>query len=148
MHLQRWGSSGAVKNHMYEYRVSEIGKIVDGDTVDCVLDLGFGMFCKQRIRLHGIDAPEIHSKDQREKRLADESLGFVTRWISENSKNLIVETFKDDKYGRLLGRFRTQDGRCINDEMVKIGYAWAYDGGTKHKDLDALEAIRKQARSI
>lgn len=133
---------------MYEYRVSSIGKVVDGDTIDCVLDLGFGIFCKQRIRLYGIDAPEIHSKDPREKRMADESLGFVTRWISENSKNLIVETFKGDKYGRMLGRFRTQDGRCINDDMVKIGYAWSYDGMTKNKDFDALEAIRKQERSI
>ena len=133
---------------MYEYRVSEIGKIVDGDTVDCVLDLGFGMFCKQRIRLYGIDAPELRSRDQRERKMADEALGFVTRWISENRNNLIVETFKDDKYGRLLGRFRTEDGRCVNDEMVKIGYAWAYDGGTKNKDLDVLEAIRKQSQSI
>lgn len=136
------------KTSMYEYKVREIGKIVDGDTVDCTIDLGFGIFCRQRIRLYGIDAPEINSKDLREKIMADESHGFVTRWLSENSKHLIIETFKDDKYGRLLGRFRTQDGRCINDEMVKLGYAWAYVGGPRERNLDILEGLRKQANAI
>lgn len=136
------------KTVMYEYKVSGIGKIVDGDTVDCTIDLGFGIFCRQRIRFYGIDAPEINSKDHREKAMADESHGFVTRWLSENSKNLIIETFKDDKYGRLLGRFRTQDGRCINDEMIKLGYAWPYSGGVREKNLDILESLRKQAKEL
>jgi micrococcal nuclease len=133
---------------MFEYKVIEIVKIVDGDTIDCVLDLGFGIYYKQRVRLHGIDAPESNSADSRERGMADESTGFFTRWISENKKNLIVQTFKDDKYGRMLGRFRTGDGRCVNDEMVKLGFAWVYDKNSTERNLDQLDAIRKQSREV
>jgi len=133
---------------MFEYKVVEIVKIVDGDTIDCLLDLGFGISYKQRIRLHGIDAPERNSSDSRERGMAEESTGFFTRWISENKKNLIVQTFKDDKYGRMLGRFRTGDGRCVNDEMVKFGYAWVYDRNSPERNMDQLEAIRKQSREV
>lgn len=133
---------------MYHYSVKEINKIVDGDTVDCTIDLGFGISCKQRLRLHGIDAPELNTKDYRERTLAEGSSSFLSRWINDNKNNLIVQTFKDDKYGRMLAKFITTDGRCVNDEMIKLGYAWHYDGSVRTKDFDAMEALRKQSMTI
>jgi len=132
---------------MYEYKIASVEKVVDGDTVDCTLDLGFGMFCKQRIRLYGIDAPETHSKNLKEKSMGKESKEFLESWLEKNKNNLVIKTFKDDKYGRLLGVIRESTGEVINDRMVKLGYAWSYDGGTKVKELSQLEELRKSAGS-
>ena len=132
---------------MYEYKIASVEKVVDGDTVGCTLDLGFGMFCKQRIRLHGIDTPETHSKNLKEKSMGKESKEFLESWLEKNKNNLVIKTFKDDKYGRLLGIISESAGEVINDRMVKLGYAWSYDGGTKVKDLSQLEELRKSAGS-
>lgn len=128
---------------MYEYEIKEVVKVVDGDTLDVVFDVGFGMFCKQRVRLSGIDTPESNSKDEREKRLASEAKVYVDSWIKAQKKPLIGKTTKDDKYGRLLATIQGDGGRCINEEMVSKGYAWAYDGGTKTKNFDLLLERRK-----
>jgi len=132
---------------MYEYKISSVEKVVDGDTLDCTMDLGFGVFCKQRIRLHGIDTPETHSKNLEEKSMSEESKVFLTSWIEKHKDNLVIRTFKDDKYGRLLGIISESTGEVINDIMVKLGYAWAYNGRTKVKDLSRLKELRKSASS-
>lgn len=123
---------------MFEYAVQKVEKIVDGDTIDIIIDLGFSIFSKQRIRLNGIDAPETNSKDEIEKKLALEAKDFTAKWFAKNP-NLTVKTTKDDKYGRILGEFYSNgQTESFNAQMVRLGYAWAYDGGTKHKDFQQL----------
>lgn len=128
---------------MYEYKIKEVIKIVDGDTIDVLIDLGFDITIKQRVRLYGIDAPESITSDAKEKKLGIESKEYLKKWLLDK-KNLIVKTIKDDKYGRILAKITSQDqdNSCINDEMIKYGYAWLYNGDTKSKDFDAL--IRKR----
>ena len=87
---------------MYEYKIKEVIKTVDGDTVDVLLDLGFNMFKKERIRLNGIDAPESRTLDTEEKIFGLEAKEFLGRRMAE-CQNLWVSTEKDGKYGRMLG---------------------------------------------
>lgn len=128
---------------MYEYSVNEIVKVVDGDTVDIVLDLGFGIFTKQRLRLKGIDTPETLTKDEVERKFGNEAKEFVSIWTI-NQKSLRVKTFKDDKYGRLLAELFGDDDVCLNTILVEKGYAWSYDGvGERVKDFNLLLEKRK-----
>jgi micrococcal nuclease len=128
--------------YMYEYRISNVSKVVDGDTVDLTLDVGFCMFTIQRIRISGVDTPEMTAKDEVERKMANEAKAFVENWLSSN-KNLTIKTTKDDKYGRMLGEIRNDAGVCLNTLLVEKGYAWSYDGGTKNKDIKLLQEKRK-----
>jgi micrococcal nuclease len=127
---------------MYEYIVKEIVKIVDGDTVDIVLDLGFDVYRKERVRINRVDTPESNSKDVNEKKLAIEAKNYVSTWLI-NQKQVKIKTLKDDKYGRLLGEFYGDGDVCLSDLLINGGYAWAYDGGVKNKDLNLLLEKRK-----
>lgn len=127
---------------MYEYLVKEIVKIVDGDTVDIVLDLGFEVYRKERIRINRIDTPESNTKNELEKKLAIEAKDYVSKWML-NQKQVKIKTLKDDKYGRLLGEFYGDGGVCLSDLLIEKGYAWAYDGGVKNKDFNLLLEKRK-----
>lgn len=126
---------------MYEYQIKEVVKVVDGDTVDVILDLGFDMFKKERIRLNGIDAPESRTLDTEEKALGIDAKEFLERRLGD-CDNLWVATEKDGKYGRMLGDIWCS-ATNINEEMVLRGYAWKYDGGTKTKDIRKLKEIRR-----
>lgn len=125
---------------MYEYKIKEVVKVVDGDTIDIIIDLGFDLTKKERVRLAGIDTPESRTKDLEEKELGLEAKEFLERRIAD-CENLWVSTEKDGKYGRMLGTIW-----CgvinINEEMISRGYAWEYDGGKKEKSLDDLRTIR------
>ena len=127
---------------MYEYNINEVLKIVDGDTVDILIDVGFDMLRKERVRLNRIDTPESSSKDITEKQLGLEAKEYLTNWFKKNKK-LRIKTTKDDKYGRILGDIFNESGDCINDLLIEKGYAWSYDGGTKTKDLNILLEKRK-----
>lgn len=131
---------------MYEYKVKRLVEVIDGDTVDIEIDLGFDVSITQRLRLQGIDAPESRTKDLKEK-----VLGLKAKdWLDTQLKqpNLVVKTIKPDsteKYGRMLGViYVLGSNESINDKMIKEGYAWSYDGGTKHKDLELLIQKQKQ----
>ena len=126
---------------MYEYSATLI-KIVDGDTVDVLIDLGFNTTKKERVRLLGIDTPESATKDLAEKKLGIEAKEYITQWFTKNTP-FRLQTTKDDKYGRILGVFTGLDGKTLNDILVQNGYAWAYDGGTKKKDFSLLLEKRK-----
>ena len=126
---------------MYEYSATLI-KIVDGDTVDVLIDLGFNTTKKERVRLLGIDTPESATKDLAEKKLGLEAKEYITQWFVKNTP-FRLQTTKDDKYGRILGVFTGLDGKTLNDILVQNGYAWAYDGGTKKKDFALLLEKRK-----
>lgn len=127
---------------MYEYKVKEVIKVVDGDTVDIVIDLGFSLTKKERVRLSGIDTPESRTKDLEEKELGLQAKEFLERRLDDAvGYNLRVKTEKDGKYGRMLGEFHIGDIN-LNKEMYDRGYAWKYDGGTKKKDLNELKIKR------
>ena len=126
---------------MYEYS-STLVKIVDGDTVDVLIDLGFNTTKKERVRLLGIDTPESATKDLVEKKLGLEAKEYITQWFVKNTP-FRLQTTKDDKYGRILGVFTGLDGKTLNTRLVDEGYAWAYDGGTKKKDFALLLEKRK-----
>lgn len=126
---------------MYEYSATLI-KIVDGDTVDVLIDLGFNTTKKERVRLLGIDTPESATKDLAEKKLGLEAKEYIIQWFTKNTP-FRLQTTKDDKYGRILGVFTGLDGKTLNTRLVDEGYAWAYDGGTKKKDFALLLEKRK-----
>jgi len=127
---------------MYTYAVTAIKKVVDGDTVDIIIDLGFNLSKKERVRLAGIDTPESRTRNLEEKALGLEAKEYLAMRL-DLSKNLIVKTEKDGKYGRMLGWLYDED-RCINEDMILLGYAWAYDGGSKTKDLQTLREKRQK----
>ena len=125
---------------MYEYRMKSIEKIIDGDTVDVVIDLGFNILSKQRVRIAGIDTPEKRTRDLEEKEWGLKATAYAEEWFAAHADNLVIRTAIDGafgKYGRLLGYFYSGD-LCYNEMIVDAGLAWTYDGGTKEKDLSEL----------
>ena len=134
----------------YNFRVTSIDKVLDGDTIDVTIDLGFDLYKKERVRVAGVDTPEKRTKDDEEK-----ALGYdATHWLEDKLNGAI--TGDDDlvirtelvggvgKYGRLLGWLYIGDSELsLNEQMITEGYAWAYDGGTKQKDFEELREIRR-----
>ena len=134
----------------YNFRVTKINRVVDGDTIDVTIDLGFDLYKKERVRIAGVDTPEKRTKNLEEKALGIDA----TVWL----KSKLEETIKGDeeltvrtelkggvgKYGRLLGWLYVGDSDIsLNEQMITEGYAHAYDGGTKNMDLEALRVIRR-----
>ena len=134
----------------YNFRVTKIVKVLDGDTIDVLIDLGFDLFKKERVRIAGVDTPEKRTRDLEEKELGI----HATNWM----KDKLTETIKGDeeltirtelkggvgKYGRLLGWLYIGDADVsLNEQMITEGYAWEYDGGTKQKDFEELREIRR-----
>ena len=127
---------------MYEYKVKEVVKVVDGDTIDVVIDLGFDLFKKERVRLAGIDTPESRTRDLEEKKLGIEAKKHLEFHLLE-AKEIIIATEKDGKYGRMLGWITLDDDVTpFNQLMIDRGYAWRYYGGKKEKDLNDLRVKR------
>jgi micrococcal nuclease len=126
---------------MYEYRVKKVTKILDGDTIDVDLDLGFNISYSQRVRLSGVDTPESRTRDLNEKKFGVEAKEYVKSLI-DNAKLVVIKTEKPDsseKYGRILGQvFLDGSSISVNQMLIDNGYAWAYDGTTKVKDFEAL----------
>ena len=131
---------------MYEYKVKEVTKVVDGDTVDVIIDLGFGLFKKERCRVAGIDSPESRTRDKKEKEYGLQAKAYL-KGLLESAEKLYVRTEKDGKYGRMLGWFYCEDfTESLNEHMIKAGYAWAYDGGTKDSSKDRFELLEERRR--
>ena len=134
----------------YNFRVTEINKVLDGDTIDVTIDLGFDLFKKERVRIAGVDTPE-----KRTRNLEEKALGLdATEWLKDKLEgaingddDLIIRTELDGgvgKYGRLLGWCYIGDATVsLNEQMIDQGYAWAYDGGTKQKNFEELREIRR-----
>jgi micrococcal nuclease len=134
---------------MYEYRVKKLTNVVDGDTIDVEIDLGFNVSYAQRVRLAGIDTPESRTTDKAEKVLGLESKEYLKSKLKD-AKLIVIKTEKPDsseKYGRILGWLYV-DGNTIsvNDQMIEDGYAWGYLGDTKVKDFSALAKQREIAK--
>ena len=133
---------------MYEYFVKNVTSVVDGDTIDVVIDLGFDIMFASRVRLAGIDTPESRTTDKAEKVLGLESKEYLKKYLKD-AKSVIIKTEKMDsseKYGRILGWVYV-DGNTVslNDMMINDGYAWGYLGDTKVKDFTALSKARKKS---
>ena len=131
---------------MYEYRVKKVNKIVDGDTIDVDIDLGFAVSFTQRVRLAGIDTPESRTTDLKEKALGLEVKEKIKKELAA-AKDVVIKTEKPDsseKYGRILGWvFLDGADLSLNQKLINEGYAWTYGGGTKIKDFDELVAKRQ-----
>tara|TARA_B100001250_G_scaffold78610_1_gene64550 strand:- start:291 stop:755 length:465 start_codon:yes stop_codon:yes gene_type:complete len=133
----------------YNFRVTQIDKVLDGDTIDVTIDLGFDLYKKERVRIAGVDTPEKRTRDLEEKKLGIDA----TEWLKEKLDSTIAGddelTVRTElvggvgKYGRLLGWLYVGDGNVsLNEQMIEEGYAWAYDGGTKQKNFEDLRQIR------
>ena len=133
---------------MYEYYVRKVENIVDGDTIDVLIDLGFDILFQSRVRLAGIDTPESRTKDLKEKALGLESKEYLKKHLKD-AKSVVIKTEKMDsseKYGRILGwLYVNGETESVNDKMINDGYAWGYMGETKVKDFDALAKARKKS---
>ena len=134
----------------YNFRVTEINRVVDGDTIDVTIDLGFDLYKKERVRVAGVDTPEKRTRNLEEKALGIDA----TEWLKDKLEgaidgddDLIIRTELDGgvgKYGRLLGWLYIGDATVsLNEKMIDEGYAWAYDGGTKNKNFEELREIRR-----
>jgi micrococcal nuclease len=133
---------------MYEYYVRKVDNVVDGDTIDVLIDLGFDILFQSRVRLAGIDTPESRTKDLKEKALGLESKEYLKKALKD-AKSVVIKTEKMDsseKYGRILGWvYINGDTVSLNDMMINDGYAWGYLGDTKVKDFEALQKARKKS---
>ena len=133
---------------MYQYYVRKVEGVVDGDTIDVLIDLGFDILFSSRVRLAGIDTPESRTKDLKEKALGLESKEYLKKALKD-AKSVVIKTEKIDsseKYGRILGWIYVNDDTVsLNDMMINDGYAWGYLGDTKVKDFDALAKARKKS---
>ncbi len=132
---------------MYEYFVKDVTSVVDGDTIDVIIDLGFDILFQSRVRLAGIDTPESRTKDLKEKALGLESKEYLKKQLKD-AKSVIIKTEKmnsTEKFGRILGwLYVNGDTISLNDKMINDGYAWGYLGDTKIKDFELLAKIRSK----
>jgi micrococcal nuclease len=129
----------------YIYRIKQITKVIDGDTIDADIDLGFDISLSKRIRLAGVDTPESRTTDANEKKYGLESKEWLKHRV-ENAKNILIKTKLPDsteKYGRIIGHlFINDQANSLNEQMIVEGYAWNYDGGTKKKNFAELDVKR------
>ena len=140
----------------YNFRVVSVDKVLDGDTIDVTIDLGFDLYKKERVRIAGVDTPEKRTRDLEEKALGIDA----TNWLKKKLEDTIAGdgdelTIRTElvggtgKYGRLLGwLYINEDLISLNEQMITEGYAWAYDGGTKQKDFEVLREIRRSFGSL
>ena len=128
----------------------KIDRVLDGDTIDVTIDLGFDLFKKERVRIAGVDTPEKRTRNLEEKELGIDA----TNWLKEKLEgaisgddDLVIRTELvggTGKYGRLLGWCYIGDSTLsLNEQMITEGYAHAYDGGTKDMNLEKLREIRR-----
>ena len=133
---------------MYEYRVKKVLNVVDGDTIDADIDLGFDISLAKRVRMAGIDTPESRTTDKFEKTLGLESKEYLKKHLKD-AKDVVIRTELPDsseKYGRILGWVYIDGAtKSINEIMIEEGYAWGYMGDTKVKDFAALAEKRKKS---
>jgi len=132
---------------MYEYRTN-IVKIVDGDTVDVDIDLGFGTWIRnERVRIMGIDTPESRTSDKTEKVFGLAAKKRITELLGPSPvlKTQVSKKGEDmkGKFGRVLGDFTTEDGRMITDIMIEEGHAVRYMGGSKD-DVTAQHMVNRE----
>jgi micrococcal nuclease len=106
---------------MYQYKIKKITRVVDGDTIDVDIDLGFGITISHRIRLKGINAPETKTLDLEEKNKGIQARLWLEKELSKPGE-WVIETTKEDKYGRMLGTLRlVGEPISVNEKMLNEG---------------------------
>ena len=116
----------------FSYRVNKVTKVIDGDTIDVIIDLGFDIMYKSRVRLFGIDTPESRTRDLVEKKYGLMSKDFLKDKL-KNAEKIVIKTHKGEetgKFGRILGEIFC-DNVNINQQMCDVGHAVAYYGQSK-----------------
>jgi micrococcal nuclease len=132
---------------MYEYRITVL-KVVDGDTVDVDIDLGFGIWQRnERVRIMGIDTPESRTSDDTEKVFGLAAKKRLTELLQEHTI-LVTEVNKKGedmkgKFGRILGDFKTDSGHVVTEVLINEGHAVAYFGGAK-EDIQKQHMINRE----
>ena len=131
---------------MYEYRC-KVSRVVDGDTVDVDIDLGFGVWLhKERVRIIGIDTPESRTRDKEEKKYGLAAKAFVKDFFKIG--DVILTTKKYDakgKFGRILGDFKC-NGRTLSKVMIEMHHAVEYHGQSKEDIREAHLANRRKVK--
>lgn len=137
---------------MFRYKCI-IRRVVDGDTVDVDIDLGFGIWQhNERVRIHGIDTPESRTRDKVEKQFGLLAKKFVQKYLPVGSKQtLVTEKAGDEskgKFGRILGKFEVYDGETdstmfLGDIMIREGHAVPYFGLSK-EDIQEQHLANRQ----
>jgi len=148
----------------YNFRVVSVDKVIDGDTIDVTMDLGFDIYKQERVRIAGVDTPEKRTSDLEEKELGldatawlkdklegaidgDDELSIRTEFVQRLPSHYPLQKLLlggVGKYGRLIGWLYIGDADVsLNEQMITEGYAWEYDGGTKQKDFETLREIRR-----
>ena len=128
----------------YSYRVKSIKKIIDGDTFDCIMDLGFDVLLEARVRMMGIDTPESRTRDLEEKKFGLLAKEYLTEKLA--TEDIIVTTEVDNEkgnFGRILG-WVWADGVNVNQNMIDENMAVAYHGQSK----DDIEQAHLNNRTI
>ena len=132
---------------MYEYKVKVV-RVIDGDTVDVDIDLGFGVWLrKERVRIMGIDTPESRTRDKVEKKFGLASKAKLKELLKNGAilKTQVSKKGEDmkGKFGRILGDFILDDGRKVTEVLIDEGHAVAYFGGSKD-DVDAAHLVNRE----
>ena len=128
---------------MYEYKVY-VTKVIDGDTVDVDIDLGFGvMLKKERVRIMGIDTPESRTRDKVEKVFGLAAKARLKELLGKTATLVCKEYDAKGKFGRILGDFTTIDGRMVTDVMIEEGHCVAYFGGSKD-EIQAKHLVNRE----
>ena len=134
----------------YNFRVTKSNRVVDGDTIDVTIDLGFDLYKKERVRVAGVDTPEKRTRNLEEKALGIDATNWLKKKLEDTIAGEDELTIRTElvggmgKYGRLLGwLYIGEDALSLNEQMITEGYAWEYDGGTKKKDFEELREIRR-----
>jgi len=141
-----FSSAGVIqaKDYPQEYEVMELLKIVDGDTVDVRLDLGFQIYHDIRVRMNGINTPESRTTDLKEKYLGYQAKDLTKQFL-ESSEVIILKIDGFGKYGRALGDFSNEKGERLNQQLIDAGLALEYHGEGRSTWWEMVEKSDNQA---
>jgi micrococcal nuclease len=109
---------------------AEVKKVIDGDTFDIIIDLGFDTFKKGRVRLYGVNTPESRTSNLEEKKQGLAAKEFTDQWLNRSNNKVKIETIinKNEKYGRVLAMIWNESGDCLNKDIIVSGLAREYFG--------------------
>ena len=116
---------------MYKYKCKLV-RVVDGDTADVLIDLGFDTWRKSRLRFKGVDTWEKRTRDKEEKVKGIAASAFTQKYLEMNEGNFVIQSFGRGKYGRVLAEiFIEGEEKSLNQLLIENGHAYVYDGGKK-----------------
>tara|TARA_B100000424_G_C22730090_1_gene395925 strand:- start:205 stop:570 length:366 start_codon:yes stop_codon:yes gene_type:complete len=116
---------------MYKYKCKLV-RVVDGDTADVLIDLGFDTWRKSRLRFKGVDTWEKRTRDKEEKVKGIAASAFTQKYLEMNEGNFVIQSYGKGKYGRVLAEiFIEGEDKSLNQLLIENGHAYVYDGGKK-----------------